>query len=83
MNWLKSTNPVFNWAACSLDLTVGAKLHNLLALPVSSVASMALSSLDSTKVLCTDPSHWGLICSEFNIFFRNHLLFLRELLNMK
>ena len=45
MDWLKSPNPVIDWVACSLDLTVGAKLHTVLALPVNSVASVALSSL--------------------------------------
>ena len=24
MDWLKSTNPVIDWVACSLELTVGA-----------------------------------------------------------
>ena len=27
MVWLKSINPVIDWMACSLDLTVCAKLH--------------------------------------------------------
>ena len=44
MDWPKSTNPVIVWVACSLDSTVGAKLHNVLALPVNSVANVALSS---------------------------------------
>ena len=40
MDWLKSTNPVINWVACSLDLTVGVKLHTVLALPLNSIANV-------------------------------------------
>ena len=45
MDWLKSTNIVIDWVACSLDLTVGAKLYEVLALPVNSISKVALSSL--------------------------------------
>ena len=45
MDWIKSTNPVIDWVACCLDLTLGANLHTLLALPVTSAANAALSSL--------------------------------------
>ena len=44
-DWLKSTNPVIDWVACFLELTVGAKLHTIIALLVNSVANVALSSL--------------------------------------
>ena len=45
MDWLKSTNQIINWVACSLGLPVGAKLQTVIALPVTNVANLALSSL--------------------------------------
>ena len=45
MVYYKSNNPVIDWVACSLDLTVGAKLHTILALLVTNVADVAFSSL--------------------------------------
>ena len=45
MDWLKSTNSVIYWVACSLELSVGASYHTVLALPVTSVASVTLSSV--------------------------------------
>ena len=45
MDWLKSTNIVNDWVACSLELAVGAKLHIVLALLVNNVTNVALSSL--------------------------------------
>ena len=45
MDWLKSTNPVIDWVACSLDLTLGANLRTVPALSVTSVANVALFSL--------------------------------------
>ena len=45
MDKLKSTNPVFDWVDCSLEFTVGTKFRIVLALPVNSIANVALSSL--------------------------------------
>ena len=45
MNWLKSTNPVIYWVACSLELTMHDNLHTVLALPINSVANVTLFSL--------------------------------------
>ena len=45
MDWLKSPNPVIYWVVFSLELTVGAKQHTVLALPVNSTANVTLSSL--------------------------------------
>ena len=45
MDWLKSTNPVIDWVACSMELTMGTNLHTVLALLVNSIANVALSSL--------------------------------------
>ena len=45
MDWLNSTNLVIDWVACSLDLTVGAKLHTALGLLANSIANVALLSL--------------------------------------
>ena len=46
IDWLKSTNAVIDWVACSLDLTIDSKLHTVLAFLVNSVANLALSSLN-------------------------------------
>ena len=45
IGWLKSTNPVIDWVACSLDLTIGAQLHIVLALLVKSLDNIYLQSL--------------------------------------
>ena len=45
MNWLKSTNPVVYWVACSLELTGDANQHTLLALPGNIVPNVTLPSL--------------------------------------
>ena len=45
VDWLKATNPVIDWVACSLELTVGANLHTVIALLVNIIANVALSSL--------------------------------------
>ena len=42
IDWLKYTNPVIDWVAWSLELTVGAKLHIALALPVNSISNVSL-----------------------------------------
>ena len=46
MDWLKPTNPVIDWIACSLELAIGNNLHIVLALPFNSVANVTLSSLE-------------------------------------
>ena len=45
MDWLQTTNPQINWAACTLTCVVGAESRLLTALPVRSVAHVKLSSL--------------------------------------
>ena len=45
MDWLKSTNLIIDWVACSLELSVGDNLHNVLALPVNNAANDILFSL--------------------------------------
>ena len=45
MDKLKTSNAVVDWVAFSLELTVGAKLHNVFALSVTNVANVTLSSM--------------------------------------
>ena len=54
MDLLKSTNPIIDWAACSLELTVGNILLAVLAFPISSDAYVTLSSL---KLMLTEVKH--------------------------
>ena len=63
MVWLKSTNPIIDWVACYLELTVGDTVHNLLAFTVKSVANVSLSSLGQVlaKVKCGSPAWLGLL----------------------
>ena len=42
IDWLKSTNPVIDWVAFSLNLTGGAQVHIIIALLVKSVDNIAL-----------------------------------------
>ena len=50
IDWLKFTNPVINWVAYSLELTVGNNLHTVIALPINSVANVTLSNLKQVLV---------------------------------
>ena len=44
MDWLESINPIVDWVACSLELTVGGFLHTVLALIVNSIVNVILLS---------------------------------------
>ena len=46
MDLLESANPVIDWVACSLELTVGTNLYTVLALLVNTVSNIAQSSLE-------------------------------------
>ena len=63
MDWIKSTNPAIDWVNSSLELTVGANHHILLALPVNSITNLTLSSakqvLAEVKYVC--PAWFGLL----------------------
>ena len=63
IDWLKSTNPLIDWVSCSIELTVGAIKLIVLTLPVNSVASVMLSSLEQvlTEVKHGCPKWFGLL----------------------
>ena len=50
MDWLKLTNPVIDWVACSLDILVGNNLYILLTFTVNNVANVTLSSMEQVLV---------------------------------
>ena len=45
MDWLKSTSPIIDWVAYSLDITVRDIVHTVLTLPVNIIANVILSNL--------------------------------------
>ena len=68
IDWLISTNPVEIWVAFSLELTMGAKWHTVLALPMNSVANVTLSSL---KQVLAEMKH---SCPAWFVLLRSHSL---------
>ena len=56
IDWLKSTNPQIDWAACSFTCVVNGNSHVLSALPACKVAQVELSSL---KQVCNDVKRGG------------------------
>ena len=63
MYWLKPTNPVINWVACSLELTLGDTLHTVFPVPVNSVANVTLSNLKRVlaEIKCSCPAWFSLL----------------------
>ena len=63
VDWLNTTNLVIDWVACSLELTLGAKLHTIPALSVNSIANVTLSSLKQVlaEVKCGCLAWFGLL----------------------
>ena len=55
---LQSTNPVIDWVACSLQLSMGDNVHTVLAFPVNNIANRTLSSLKQVlaEIKCGCPA---------------------------
>ena len=75
MDWLESANPVKYWVAYSLELTVGAKQHTVLALLVKSITNVTLSSV---KQVLAEVKHSCPAC--FSLFHPYTLLDTKGLL---